>query len=117
MTDIILIAGKVTVDAAKRGALLENSAELMRRTREQRGCLDYVWSADPTDPARLYVFERWACRDDLAQHLAGPCYREMRDMVGAAGLSEAEALKYRIDHFEPVYDEQGVPRADFVTSP
>ncbi len=116
MSEIILVAGKVRVDPAKRDETLTSGAELMRRTREQRGCLDYVWSADPTDPARIYVFERWASRDDFAAHLAGEFYRQMRDHIGAAGLTEAEALKYRIAQLEPVYDESGVPRADFVRS-
>lgn len=115
MSDVVVIAGKVRVDPAKRDAVLKDGAQLMRDTRTQQGCLDYVWSADPTEPDRIYVFERWACIDDLAAHLAGDYYRRMRDHIGGAGLVEAEALKYRIDLVEPVYDESGVPRADFFT--
>ncbi len=115
--DIIVVAGKITVDPARRDAVLAEGAQLMIDTRTQKGCLDYVWSADPTDPARIYVFERWERQADLAAHLAGDYYRRMRDHMGTAGLTAAETLKYRIDWFEQVYDETMTPRADFFTAP
>ena len=116
-SDIVIIAGKIRVDPAKRDEALVSGAELMSETRTQKGCLDYVWSADPTDPARIYVFERWETQADLAAHLAGDYYLRMRDHMGRAGLVEAEALKYRIDWVEQVYDETGTARADFFTAP
>jgi len=115
--DIVIVAGKIRVDPAKRNEVLESGAQLMRETRTQKGCLDYVWSADPTDPARIYVFERWESVEDLAAHLKGEYYLRMRDHIGGAGLTEAETLKYRIDWLEPVYDESMTPRADFFTAP
>ena len=117
MKDLVIIAGKIRVDPEKRDGVLEHGAQLMRDTRTQKGCLDYVWSADPTDPARIYVFERWECIADLAAHLKGEYYLKMRDHMGTAGLTEAETLKYRIDWFEQVYDETMTPRADFFTAP
>jgi quinol monooxygenase YgiN len=111
---MILVAGFVDVDPARRGAALE-CAELLRSTREQKGCLDYVWSADPAVEGRIYVFERWEREEDLAAHLAGPFYRAMRDHIGAHGLRAAQVSKYAIELSEPVYDETGTPRADFFT--
>ena len=115
MSEIVIIAGKVTVDPAKRDETLASGAQLMRDTRTQKGCLDYVWSADPTDPAVIYVFERWESIPDLAAHLAGNYYLRMRDHIGQAGLTGAETLKYKIQLMEPVYDETMTPRADFFT--
>lgn len=113
MSDVIIIAGHVEVDPSRRDAALAAGAELMRQTRTQKGCLDYVWSADPTEPGRIYVFERWESQADLAAHLAGDYYRKMRNHIGSAGLESAETLKYQIDRMEPVYDETGTARADF----
>ena len=115
--NVVLVAGKIRVDPAKRDAALASAAALMEATRAQTGCLDYVWSADPADPARIYVFERWASQADFAAHLAGEYYRRMREHLDGAGIVEAEALKYRIDWVEPVYDESGTPRADFFSAP
>lgn len=113
----VLVAGKIRVAPEKRDAALAEAAALMAETRTQAGCLDYVWSADPTDPARIYVFERWESQQALAAHLAGEYYQRMRAHLDSAGITEAEALKYRIDWCEPVYDESGVPRADFFSAP
>lgn len=115
MSEIVIVAGKVQVDPAKRDETLAGGADLMVQTRTQKGCLDYVWSADPTDPAGIYVFERWASIPDLAAHLKGKYYLAMRDHIGGAGLTAAETLKYKIALCEQVYDETMTPRADFFT--
>ncbi len=112
---IILIAGTVDVDPQKRDAALEAGCPHMEATRAQKGCLDYVWSADLLVPGRIYVFERWESQEDLAAHFSGPHYLAMRDTIGAHGLRGADVSKYRIDLSEPVYDETGTPRADFFT--
>ncbi|MCG8591308.1 MAG: antibiotic biosynthesis monooxygenase [Proteobacteria bacterium] len=112
---MILIAGTVDVDPEQRDRALTTGADLMRETRTQKGCLDYVWSADPAVPGRIYVFERWESTADLAAHLAGEYYRQMREHIGSHGLRAADVHKYAIERFEPVYDETGTARADFFT--
>jgi antibiotic biosynthesis monooxygenase len=42
----------------------------MRTSRAEPGCLEYTLSADPTDPRRVMLFERWARQEDLDNHLA-----------------------------------------------
>ena len=112
---MIIIAGTVDVDVDKRDAALEAGKPHMEATRTQKGCLDYVWSADSLTPGRIYVYERWETQDDLAAHLSGPYYVAMRDTIAAHGLRGADVSKFRIDLAEPVYDPQGRPRADFFT--
>ena len=111
----ILIAGTVEITAANRGKTLAESADLMARTREQKGCMHYVWSADPTSDTRIYVFEDWESTEDLAAHLAGHFYQDMLVILGGNGVHGAEISKFKIAHQEPVYDPEGVPRADFFT--
>jgi quinol monooxygenase YgiN len=111
----ILIAGTVEIDAQKRDAALEEAAGLMAETRAQKGCVHYVWSADPTSPTRIYVFENWDATDDLAAHLAGPYYAQMLGLLGKYGVTSAEVSKFKVALEEPVYDPEGRPRADFFT--
>ena len=111
----ILIAGTVEIDADKRDAALAEAAALMADTRAQNGCVHYVWSADPTSPTRIYVFENWAATDALAAHLAGPFYAQMLGLLGKYGVTSAEVAKFKVALEEPVYDPQGRPRADFFT--
>ena len=110
---MIIIAGTVDVDPARRDAALDAGCPHMQATRAQKGCIDYVWSADLLVPGRIYVYERWESQEALAEHFAGPHYVAMRDTIAAHGLRGADVSKYRMEIFEPVYDPQGRPRADF----
>jgi quinol monooxygenase YgiN len=110
---MILLTGWVDVDPAKRDAALVAGKPHMAATRAWPGCLDYVWSADPLNPARIYVYERWESQAALASHLAGPHYRAMRDTIGAHGIRGVEVWKYEPARRGAVYDPKGVARADF----
>ena len=98
-----------------RDTAIERGRPHMEATRKWKGCLDYVWSADPLLEDRIYVFERWETEADLAAHFKGPHYRAMRETISSFEIRGLEVLKYRNDISEPVYDSKGVPRADFFT--
>jgi hypothetical protein len=40
----------------------------MVRSRAERGCIEYVIAADPVDPGRAVLFERWETQADLDAH-------------------------------------------------
>lgn len=69
---MVIVAGVFTVDPAQREAFLEGRKERMRTSRAERGCLEYTFSADPLDPGRVLLYERWASQEDLDAHLATP---------------------------------------------
>ena len=111
----ILITGHVDFDPGNDDKALADATQLMADTRSQRGCRAYVWSSDPTTPGRVYVYENWETEADLAAHLAGHYYTDMLMLLGKYEIRGTDVLKYRIDHAEPVYDDEGRPRADFFT--
>ena len=111
----ILIAGTVEMSPQDRDNALADAATLMAETRSQQGCVDYVWSADPTSDKRIYVFENWETTEDLAAHLTGPYYSRMLALLGKYEALNAQVSKFRVDLEEPVYDPEGKPRADFFT--
>ena len=113
---MIRIAGTIDLDPAQRDAALEAACPHMERTRAQKGCLHYVWSADLLVPGRIYVYEAWESEADLAAHFEGPHYLGMRQTMAAHGLRGADVSKFRTSLEEPVYDPKGKPRADFFTS-
>jgi hypothetical protein len=43
----------------------------MRASRAEAGCLEYTFSADPIEPHRVLLFERWESQADLDAHLNG----------------------------------------------
>ena len=111
----VLIAGTIDILDGDRETALAEAAALMADTRSQKGCQHYVWSADPTSETRVYVYENWDSSEDLAAHLAGPCYSGMLALLGKYQVVGTEVSKFRVDLEEPVYDPEGVPRADFFT--
>lgn len=113
---MILIAGTVDVDPEKRDEALVAARPHMTATRAQKGCVDYVWSADPLVPGRIYVFERWEDQASLQAHFDGPHYLNMRNTIAGFGMTGADVSKYRPEIMEPVYDETFTPRADFFTA-
>ena len=69
---MVIVAGTFEVDPEQRDAFLAGRIERMHTSRAERGCLEYTFSADPIDPGRVLLFERWASQEDLDAHLAVP---------------------------------------------
>ena len=67
---MVIVAGTFQVDPEQRDAFLAGRIDRMHTSRAEPGCLEYTFSADPLDPGRVLLFERWATQDDLDAHLA-----------------------------------------------
>lgn len=67
----VIVQGVFVVDPAERDQFIEASADGMRVSRAEAGCLEYVFAADPLDPARVVLSERWESAELLQQHLDG----------------------------------------------
>lgn len=62
---MLIIAGHMRVDAARRDQVVAAHGDLLERARAFEGCLDIAITADPIDPARINNYERWRSREDL----------------------------------------------------
>jgi quinol monooxygenase YgiN len=67
---MLIIAGTFEIDPARRDEFIAEKESAMRESRAEAGCIDYVLSADPLEPGRVYLFERWESKEHLAPHLA-----------------------------------------------
>jgi quinol monooxygenase YgiN len=61
----MIIAGTFIVDPADREAFLTANADVIGQARDAPGCLDFVQAADPLDPSRINIFERWESENEL----------------------------------------------------
>jgi quinol monooxygenase YgiN len=66
----VIVQGAFSIDPDERDRFVETSLGAMRASRQEDGCLEYVIAADPLDPGRAVLSERWASMDHLNQHLA-----------------------------------------------
>jgi quinol monooxygenase YgiN len=67
---MVIVQGVFSVDPNERDRFVEASIEGMRSSRQEEGCLEYVMAADPLDPERAVLSERWESMGHLEQHLA-----------------------------------------------
>jgi quinol monooxygenase YgiN len=67
---LVIVAGWFEVDPSERDSFLAQRVDAMRRSRAERGCIEYVIAADPLDPGRAVLFERWESQADLDAHAA-----------------------------------------------
>ena len=67
---VIIVGGRFEVDPEQRDAFLAERHEIMRTSRNEDGCLEYTFAADPLEPDRVILFERWESQATLDAHLA-----------------------------------------------
>jgi len=86
---MVIVGGWFTVDPGERDEFVAAQADAIRRSRAEQGCIEYVIAADPVDPGRAVLFERWASQADLDAHLAGLANAPASDapQVAPTGLS------------------------------
>lgn len=111
----IIITAEIDLPPDNMEAALAAGKPLIEGALSQEGCLDYDWCPNPLVPGRIRVFERWRDQEALASHFENHWYKDMAATIGSFGLINATSAKYRCDAEEPVYDENRIPRAEFVT--
>ena len=82
---MVIVSGHLRVDPAHRDAYVEGCREVVEAARAADGCLDFHVSADPIEPDRVNVYEKWesvaaveAFRGD------GPSGEQATEIVSAA---------------------------------
>ncbi|GAA4603299.1 quinol monooxygenase YgiN [Actinoplanes octamycinicus] len=92
---MIIIAGELRVAAEDRDRYLTAVAEVARAARRAPGCHDFAQSADPTEPDRILVYERWSSDEALLafRNADAPA-------LDLPPLLSADVSKYRISAVE-----------------
>ena len=65
----VIVSGTFELAPEHRDAFLAARTDAMRTSRAEAGCLDYVFAADPLEPGRVVLYERWASEEALADHI------------------------------------------------
>ena len=66
---MVIVGGTFEVDPDRRDEFLSARHDLMLSSRAEEGCIEYAFAADPLDPTRVVLFERWASQENLDAHL------------------------------------------------
>jgi quinol monooxygenase YgiN len=93
---MIIVAGTLRIDPTDRAEYLDAVSVATALARSTPGCLDFAQSADPIEPDRINIFERW----ESDAHLEA-----FRDLPGDGGQTPpilgAGVQRYRISSIEP----------------
>src|ERR1700730_10281418 len=103
---MVIVQGTYRLDPADRDAFVAQSLEAMQTSRGERGCIEYVIAADPLDPGRAILSERWETMDDLNDHIRALTLR--REAVAAADTPPGVAVQSQDFAFYDVVSVQPV---------
>jgi quinol monooxygenase YgiN len=92
---MIIVSGKLYVDAEARDAYLEGCRKVIEQARVAPGCLDFALSADLVEPSRINVYERWESDEELEAFRGAGVEEEQ-----AVRILDAEVMRYRISAVE-----------------
>ncbi|MEU1239896.1 antibiotic biosynthesis monooxygenase [Micromonospora parva] len=88
---LLIIAGSLRVEPAAREAYLSGCAQVIAQARATAGCLDFLLAADPLEPGRIHVYERWESAEQLAAFRgSGP------EDAQEAAILDADVRRYLI---------------------
>lgn len=65
MSNQVVVVGHLRTTEEERDAYVADCREVVRLARAAPGCLDFVVAADPLEPDRVAIVERWASRAAL----------------------------------------------------
>lgn len=92
---MIIVAGKLYVDAAERDAYVAGCRQVVAMARDAPGCLDFTISADQLEPGRVNVYERWESDEAVETFRgSGPPPEQQ------AQILDADVARYRISSVE-----------------
>lgn len=77
----VIVSGWIDFEPADREQALRHFADVVAVSRQEPGCLDYVFSPDPDVPGRIRVFEHWSSDAALTEHLGLPHVARLRDAI------------------------------------
>lgn len=95
---MIIIAGHLRVAASERAEYLAAVASVAADARQLPGCHDFAQSADPIDPERINIFERWDSDEVLLAFRGSGSDEDGSSPVPA--VLGADVSKYRISGVE-----------------
>lgn len=98
---MVIVAGHITVKPEERESYLAGSVVVVAAARAAPGCLDFAISADPLEPGRINIFERWESQEAV-ESFRGSGPSEDQD----AAMLSASVEEYDIAEVRSLFVEQ-----------
>jgi quinol monooxygenase YgiN len=99
---MLVIAGRIQIDAANREVAIAAAVEVMDATRREKGCISYTFSADLSDDGVFHLFEEWDSQDALDAHFKTPHMATFQGKLGSLGVKDMKIRRYEIASVGPI---------------
>lgn len=91
----VIVSGHLLVSPDHRATYLDGCVEVVRMARQAPGCLDFTISADPLDPGRINVLERWTTREAVEAFRGSGPSSDQQGMILTAEVNEYDVAGTR----------------------
>ncbi len=91
---MIVVAGIIQIDPAKRDVAIAAMRDLMAETRKEKGCVAYVMSGDFEDAGTIRLFEEWDSQDALDAHVKAPHMAKFQAQIPNLGFRGMKVERY-----------------------
>lgn len=92
----MVVAGEIRIDPEKRDDAVAAVLEMMAATRDEEGCVAYVFSGDLEDPGLFRLFEEWETAEALEAHFETPHMADFQAKIADVGVSQRIIHKYAV---------------------
>jgi len=99
---MLVVAGHVRIDPANAEKAQAAVVGVMEETRNEPGCISYVFSADLSEPGVYRIFEEWESAEALAAHFEAAHMATFQATVGGLGVLEMDVKRYDVSAVGPV---------------
>ncbi|MCB0971506.1 MAG: antibiotic biosynthesis monooxygenase [Acidimicrobiales bacterium] len=93
---MFVVTGYLTIDPAKRGDLEAAVQTAIPAFHQEEGCIDYRFSADLTDPARIMIAEQWADEAAMDAHMAGEAFATFMAAIGPCVAGDVSVVRHEV---------------------
>ncbi|MGH0030117.1 MAG: putative quinol monooxygenase [Myxococcota bacterium] len=99
---MLVIAGTISIDPAKREEAIQAAIEMMEETRKEPGCISYTFSADLSEPGDFRIFEEWESQQALDAHFEAPHMAKFQGQMGGFGVRGMKVQRYEVASVGPL---------------
>lgn len=90
-----IVAGHIVVEPGDRETYLAGCIGVVQAARQANGCLDFAVSADPVEPGRVNIYERWQSRAAVEEFRGSGPAEELGAAISEVVVSEYEVVQVR----------------------
>ena len=99
---MLIVAGSIQIDPGEVDSMRTAAAAMMEATRQEPGCIEYVFSVSVDDPGSVQIFEIWETAEDLERHFEMPHMATFRAALGELTVTSRSVSKYDVSSSTPL---------------